>query len=116
MTPQLISVQDCEGHSPVRTYRFECEHETKTALLIPPKECPTCRDLRHTRETEERVQRAVITRNRTRAFLEAENAHDYGKPHMVCYYCVQSLSADMYAFGESMADIFSARKIRGFKR
>ena len=58
----------------------------------------------------------ALYRNRQRAAEQAANAHSYRKPHMVCVYCIESIRADMYAFGEGMADIFVPRKIRGFKR
>ena len=116
MTPELVSVQNREGHSPVRTYRFECGHETKTALLIPPKECPTCKQERLTRDIVAGARRAVLSRNRRWAAEMAEKAHSYHLRHLICDYCIESVKADMYVFGERMADVFSARKIRGFKR
>ena len=97
----------------VRTFRYPCGHEHDTALLTPPRECPKCR---YARDREELAAKWERNQNRKSATEKAESAHDFGKPHMVCYYCVESIKADMYAFGERLADIFSKRIPRGFKR
>lgn len=115
MTPQLVSVQNREGHSPVRVYRYECGHERQTVLLVPPEECVTCRGERYTRETEEQKAHWLRILNRRTAIEQANSAHDYGKRHMICDYCIESIKADMYAFGERMADMFSPEPVRGFQ-
>jgi len=68
------------------------------------------------RAPQEAERRRVVAQNRKRAAERAENAHDYGKRHWICRYCIQSRGADAYALGEGHASIFDKRIPRGFKR
>ena len=116
MTPELVSVQDREGHSPVRVYRYECDHEHSTALLTPPRECPDCRQERYTRETEAGALGRVAVLNARRAVEEANRAHDYGKRHLICERCFLSRQVDAYALTEAHADMFAPKPVRGFQK
>ena len=116
MTPTQISSHKTLSGLLVRRFEYDCGHLHDTALLIPPKGCPSCRDLRHARETEEAERRRVIASNRTIAAERAEKAHDYGQPHMVCSLCLDSIKATVNWFREGQASMFSRRELRGFKR
>jgi len=116
LMPTQISTHQTLSGLLVRRFEYECGHRHDTALLTPPKACPACRDLRHKREREEAERRRVVAQNRKRAAERAENAHDYGKRHWICRYCIQSRGADAYALGEGHASIFDKRIPRGFKR
>ena len=116
LLPTQISSNKTLSGLLVRRWRYECGHRHDTALLIPPKECPECRDLRHTREREQLVAKWERNQNRKSATEQAESAHDFGKPHWICRYCIQSRGADAYALGEGHASIFDKRITRGFKR
>jgi len=99
----------------VRRWQWECGHVYDSALLTPPRECPTCREARFAREREQLVAKWERNQNRMRAVERAEKAHSYGKPHMVCSLCLDSIKADVSWFCEGHASIFSQRKLRGFK-
>ena len=116
MTAELISVQNREGHSPVRTWRYECGHEYQGILLTPPKECTACRQARYTRETEEAALGRVAVLNARRAVEEANRAHDYGKRHLICERCFLSRQVDAYALTEAHADMFAPKPVRGFQK
>ena len=115
LLPTQISSHKTLSGLLVRRWRYECGHRHDTALLIPPKECPECRDLRHRRETEKLQGERVRLLNRRRAREAALMAHDYGERHLICGHCVDSIKADVSWFCEGHASIFSQRKLRGFK-
>ena len=112
---ELQSIQNRPGHSPLRTFKYDCGHEHVTALLSPPKDCQHCRTLRWLAGDAERRRRAMLAKNRTAACEEAGRAHNYGKPHLICLYCVESRAVDAKALTEAHAGIFSKRDVRGFK-
>jgi len=114
MPTQISSHQTLSGLL-VRRWQWECGHVYDSALLTPPKACPTCRDARHAREREGLVAKWERNQNRTIAAERAEKAHDFGKPHIVCARCVDSRAVDAKTLCEAHASMFSQRKLRGFK-
>jgi len=114
--PALLSIQGRPGHQPLRTYRYSCGHERQTALLTPPKQCPSCLEARYARDNEEAQRRRLLVLMARRARDEAENAHNYRKPHLICSYCVASLNVNVSWFCAGQANIFNEPKTpRGFR-
>ena len=111
-----IATRQTETGLVVRRYRYPCGHEAETALVTPPKMCPTCREERWEREREESERRRILAQTRRSAAEEAERAHDYGKRHMICQRCVDSRAADAKTLTKAHAQIFSREEIRGFVR
>lgn len=115
LQPELLGIHNRPHGSPVRTYRYGCGHIQETVLLVPPKECLTCCEERYSRETREAVLLAVVAGNVRRACQQANRAHDYGRPHLICQRCVESVKADMAVACERWASMFSKRVPRGFR-
>ena len=113
---ELISVENRPHGTPVRTYRYRCDHEHRTALLTPPKECPTCRTARFEQMKPIEQERRTRYLNAQRAAERAENAHTYRKRHLVCRLCVLSRQVDAYALTEAHAGMFGKSVPHGFKR
>jgi len=116
MSPEQVSSHKTLSGLVVRRWRDEFGHEWDTILNGPPKACPTCRDARFARETEEAERRRAILQNRRSATERAENAHAYHSAHWICQFCVLSRSSDAHMLTEAHASMFSQRKLRGFKR
>ena len=111
-----IATRQTETGLVVRRYRYPCGHEAETALVTPPKMCPTCREERWEREREESERRRILAQTRRSAAERAERAHAYGKRHWVCGHCVLSRGVDAAALTEAHAQIFSQVEIKGFVR
>ena len=111
----LLSIQNREGHSALRTFGYECGHTTCTALLSPPKDCPACRQMHYAYLDGLEIKRRMLNLHRRQAAERAEKAHTYGKPHLICELCVVSRSADAKALAAICAGMFSPRRIRGFR-
>ena len=112
---ELISVENRPHGTPIRTYRYRCDHEHRTTLLIPPKECLTCKAARFERMKPLEQERRTRYLNARRAAERAEKAHTYGKRHLVCWLCVLSRQVDAYALTEAHAGMFGKSVPLGFK-
>jgi len=96
-------------------WRYPCGHDHATTLLTPPRNCPTCRGERYARDDEELLRHRIRALDARNAADQAERAHTYRRPHLICQRCVDSRSADALTLTEAHAGIFSKRTPRGFK-
>src|SRR3990167_8223956 len=108
---ELISVENRPHGTTIRTYRYPCDHEHRTALLIPPKECLTCKAARFERMKPLEQERRTRYLNAQRAAERAEKAHTYRKRHLVCRWCVMSRLVDAYALTEAKEGMFEKRSV-----
>src|SRR3990167_4243000 len=117
--PKLIWYTRGEGAAAhgmrVYQWRYPCGHEHRTMLLAPPRNCPTCRGERYARDNEELLRHRIRALDARNAADQAERAHTYRRPHLICQRCVDSRSADALTLTEAHAGIFSKRTPRGFK-
>ena len=111
----LLSIQNREGHSALRTFSYECGHTHQTALLSPPQYCPACKLKRFEQEKALAPAHRIRVLNARSAVERAKCAHTRGKPHMICHLCVVSRSVDAKALTEAHAGMFSPRQVRGFR-
>ncbi|HLE79710.1 MAG TPA: hypothetical protein VJA25_00275 [Dehalococcoidia bacterium] len=113
--PHLVSEATTALGSHIYHWRYPCGHEHRTMLLTPPRNCPTCRGERYARDDEELLRHRIRALDARNAADQAERAHTYRRPHLICQRCVDSRSADALTLTEAHAGIFSKRTPRGFK-